>query len=159
MRVPIPRDMANEVSEAAVRYARERMTPLNWSNRSLQALQPMGGDGIVGIKTTLKFLMYQERGYGPFLMYAKGGTRTLPLSCPLGLADGPHFRVKRPEAVGTPGYVDIPHKGQVWREQRWRHPGLKAKNFMHDGLSQAIRENQPKLRASVLRSVLGPKTR
>jgi hypothetical protein len=79
--------------------------------------------------------------------------RTVPLGCKMG--DGPHFR--RGGHVGEPGYVDIPHVGKVWREQRWRHPGVKARNFMREGLTQAISANQPVIKqyvASLLRGLV-----
>jgi hypothetical protein len=49
--------------------------------------------------------------------------------------------------VGEPGYVNIPHRGKVWRDQRWRHPGLKPRNFLRDGLNKAIKDNQPAVQA------------
>lgn len=136
-RVPIPTQLAHKISLDAVKYAREEMRGYGWSDRTLDALQPMPGEGVVGIKTTLKYLMHQERGIQPFLMWWVQG-RTIPLGCKQG--DGPHFR--RGTHVGEPGYVDIPHRGQVWRDQRWRHPGLAPKNFMQKGLQRAITENQ-----------------
>lgn len=138
MKVPIPRQLAQKISEDAVANARNLMGGYGWSDQALQALQPMPGEGVVGIKTTLKYLMYQEKGIQPFLMWWVAG-RTIPLGCKQG--DGPHFR--RGGHVGEPGYVDIPHVGQVWRDQRWRHPGLAPRNFMRDGLTQAIAANQP----------------
>jgi replicative DNA helicase len=66
--------------------------------------------------------------------------------------DGPHFR--RGGHVGEPGYVNIPHVGQVWRNERWKHPGLQSKNFMKDGLEQAIRDNQPVIK-QWLKGLLG----
>jgi len=141
-KVPIPQSLALKISNDAVKYARESMHGYGWSDKALQALQPMPGEGVVGIKTTLKYLMYQERGTQPFLMWWVQG-RTLPLGCKQG--DGPHFR--RGSHVGEPGYVNIPHVGQVWREQRWRHPGLHGRNFMRDGVQKAIAANQPAIKA------------
>ena len=59
--------------------------------------------------------------------------------------DGPHFR--RGGHVGEPGFVDIPHVGKVWRDQRWRHPGVKGRNFMKNGLNKAVAEAKPQLEA------------
>lgn len=137
-KVPIPAQLAQKISNDAVRHAREQMKGYGWSDQSLQALTPMPGEGLVGIKTSLKYLMYQERGTRPFLMWWVNG-RTIPLSCKQG--DGPHFR--RGGHVGEPGYVNIPHVGQVWRDKRWQHPGLQPRSFMQGGLAQAIEENQP----------------
>ena len=140
MLIPVPQAICQQISQQAVKYAREEMNGYGWSDKALQALQPMPGSGMVGIKTTLKYLMYQERGTKPFLMWWVAG-RTIPMSCAQG--DGPHFR--RGGHVGEFGYVDIPHVGKVWRDQRWRHPGVKSRNFMHNGLQKAVAEAQPQL--------------
>lgn len=138
MRVPIPSKIALKISNDAVINARNTMGGYGWSEKSMQALQSMAEDGQVGIRTTAKYLMHQERGIKPFLMTWVNG-RTLPMGCKMG--DGPHFR--RGGNVGTPGYVNIPHVGQVWRNERWKHPGLSGKSFMKDGLDQAIAANRP----------------
>lgn len=138
MRVPIPSKLALKVSNDAVANARHSMGAYGWSSKSLQALQPLAEDGKVGIRTSAKYLMYQERGIKPFLMTWVHG-RTLPMGCKMG--DGPHFR--RGGHVGEPGYVNIPHVGQVWRNEKWKHPGLQPKSFMRDGLMQAIEANRP----------------
>lgn len=142
MKLPISQSLSQKISNDAVRFAREDMHGYGWSERALQALVPMPGTGTVGIKTTLKFLMYQEKGTKPFLMWWVEG-RSIPLGCKQG--DGPHFR--RGSHVGQPGYVDIPHVGQVWRAQRWLNPGVKGRGFMQRGLQQAIKENQPAINA------------
>lgn len=149
MKVPIPPQLANKISQDAVANARNQMGGYGWSDKALQALQPMGSEGVVGIKTTLKYLMYQERGTKPFLMWWVNG-RTLAIPCAQG--DGPHFR--RGGHVGEPGMVNIPHVGQVWRDQRWRHPGLQSRGFMWNGLQQAIKENQPLIKQWA-RSLMG----
>jgi hypothetical protein len=150
-KVPIPAALALQISNNAVRYARENMHGYAWSDKSLQALQPLPGEGTVGIKTTLKYLMKQERGFQPYLMWWVAG-RTVPLSCKQG--DGPHFR--RGGHVGEPGMVNIPHQGQVWRDARWRHPGVAPKNFMQQGLQRAIAEAQPQIKAWARRMLGGP---
>ena len=78
MLVPIPKDMAEQLSQAAVRSARERMRGFGWSDRSLESLDSMAADGVVGIRTTLKFLMHQERGIKPFIMWWVEG-RKIPI--------------------------------------------------------------------------------
>ena len=141
MRIPVPQSICFQISQSAVRHAREDMRSWNWSDKSLQALQPMPGEGLVGIKTSLKYLMYQEKGTQPFLMWWVDG-RVIPMAC--GQGDGPHFR--RGGHVGEPGWVSIPHVGQVWRDQRWRHPGIRPKNFMQSGLEKAVEEAKPEIK-------------
>jgi hypothetical protein len=112
-----------------------------------------GPPGQVGIRVSAKYftyLMHQERGIKPFLMTWVQG-KTLPLSCSVG--DGPHFR--RGGHVGEPGYVDIPHKGRTWRNQRWRHPGLQPKYFMRDALDRAIKDSHNDIKQVVMKALRG----
>lgn len=150
MRIPIPRQLALKISNDAVAQARNQMQGYGWSDKSLTALQPLAEDGVVGVRTTQKYLMFQERGIRPFLMHWVTG-RTVKMGCKMG--DGPHFR--RGGHVGEPGYVDIPHVGRVWRDQRWRHPGIQPKNFMRDGLQAAISANRPLIKAYVHKMLKG----
>jgi len=51
--------------------------------------------------------------------------------------------------------VDIPHKGKVFRQQRWRHPGLKPKRFMETALSQAIKDSRMDVQRTIMMSLRG----
>jgi hypothetical protein len=152
MKVPAPRASCIKVSELAVKKARESAKSFGWSDKTLDALVPLPGDeaGTVGIRSTQKYVMHQERGIKPFLM-TWVQDRTLPMACKQG--DGPHFR--RGGHVGEPGYVNIPHVGQVWRDQRWRHPGLKPKNFMAKAIDDAIAEMGDQVERETMNSLLG----
>jgi hypothetical protein len=141
-KVPVPMTVATKISADAVRFARESMQGLGYSQRSLEAVVPYPGEGLVGIKTSQRYLMYQERGTRPYLMYWVQG-RTISMGCKQG--DGPHFR--RGGHVGEPGFVDIPHVGKVWRDQRWRHPGIQGKGFLQAAVQRAVQENQPAIKA------------
>ena len=79
--------------------------------------------------------------------------RTVPLACKQG--DGPHFRFGNPDSVGKPGYVDIPHRGKVFRQQRWRHPGLQPKRFMERAITRAIKDSRMEIRKTVMSSLKG----
>ena len=98
--------------------------------RTSGAIQPFPGEGQVGLRTTVKYLMFQNEGIRPFIMWWVEG-RAMPLGCKQG--DGPHIRTGK--GAGQPGYVDIPHVGRTWRDQKWRHPGLKPKRFMQSSIS------------------------
>lgn len=137
-KVPAPTSICMQVSTRAAQIAAEKMRGYGWSDKSISAIVPLPGEGRVGLKTSLKYLMYQEKGIQPFIMWWVEG-RTLPLACKQG--DGPHFR--RGKDPGKPGWVNIPHVGKVWRNQKWRHPGLKPKNFLQDAIAQAIKETKP----------------
>jgi hypothetical protein len=41
--------------------------------------------------------------------------------------------------------VTLPGGVRVYREQKWRHPGLKPKNFLENAIQQAINEAKPKI--------------
>lgn len=114
------------------------------------ALIPFPGSGKVGIKTSVKYLMRQNEGFPAFLMTWVEG-RTVPIGCAKG--DGPHFR--RGSGVGKPGYVDIPHVGRVWRDQKWRHPGLKPKNFMQDAILKAIQDQKSTIQQDIMSALKG----
>ena len=147
-RIPIPEEMARRISDRAVQYAREEMQGRGWS--SSRSLQPFPKKGQVGIKTSVRYLLYQESGTKPFLMKWVEG-RTIGMGCKMG--DGPHFR--RGSHVGEPGYVDIPHVGRVWRKQKWLHPGLKPTNIMHNAIRRAIQEERHNITQDIHKAIRG----
>ena len=151
-KVPAPANICLRISTRAAQICAEKFKGAGWSEKSIQAITPLAQEGRAGIRTTQKYIMHQEKGIRPFLM-TWVQDRTLPMACKQG--DGPHFR--RGSHVGEPGFVDIPHVGRVWREQRWRHPGLQPKNFMRDSLHQAIQEFRPEIRKQMMDSILGKK--
>lgn len=146
--VPAPAQMCQVLSQFAVTKARTDVQGRGW--RSSGALQPYANQGEVGIQSTMKHLMYQNAGIKSFLMYWAEG-RTVPMGCKQG--DGPHFA--RGKDVGKPGYVYIPHKGRVWRQQKWRHPGLKPKRFIETAISSAIKENKSYIKQEIMGSLTG----
>ena len=141
------------ISDRAAQLATEKIKGYGWSNKAITALSPFPSEGRVGIKTSLKYLMRQEEGTKPFLMWWVQD-RTLPMACKGG--DGPHFR--RGSKVGESGFVNIPHQGQVWRDQKWRHPGITPKNFMKDSIKEAIKEKRPEIQRQVMLALKGGKT-
>jgi len=150
MLVPAPRQLCEQVSLRAVQLAREDISSRGWSQRSIQALSALPGEGAVGLRTSVKYLMHQNRGIRPFVMWWVQD-RLVPLGC--GRGDGPHFA--RGVGVGTPGWVNIPHVGRKWREQRWRHPGLKPKNFMENALARAAQESRPQMQKTLMSVLKG----
>lgn len=134
----------------ALQNARQDIIKRNW--KSASALRPFSGEGQVGITSTVNYLLRQNEGFAPFVMWWVKN-RTVPLGCPQG--DGPHFRFGNPESVGTPGYVDIPHKGRTFRPIRWRHPGLKPKRFLETAISRAIKDSRTEIRKSVMTGLRG----
>lgn len=148
MYVPIPFKVSEKISTLAARRAREGIQRRQWSTEAVASLHPAPAEGKVGVRTSRKYLMYQERGTKPRLMTELEG-KTVPIK-------GRFYRVR---GVGLPGmgYQDRkrdPIKGPVWRDQRWRHPGIQPEGFMKNAISQAILESRPTLVADCLR-VLG----
>lgn len=147
--IPIPLVVSQRISDLAARRAREGLQRRSWSRESQDSLVAAPAEGQVGIRTTRKHLMYQNKGIQPFLMTALEG-KTVPIK-------GKLFRVK---GVGLPGmgYQDRkrnPVKGPVWREQRWRHPGIRPERFLENAISQAILESKPNLQQEVMRVLRG----
>ncbi|QDF18597.1 hypothetical protein SEA_PUPPER_111 [Gordonia phage Pupper] len=148
MRFPAPDNLAQSIADRAVQLARQDVRGRGW--KSSGALRPVAQAGQVGIDSTVKHLYFQNKGISPFLMHWVTG-RTVPLGCAKG--DGPHFRVGKD--VGMPGWVDIPHRGKVFRQAKWRHPGLKPKHFMEKAISRAIKESRDQTRQEMLNVLRG----
>ena len=132
-KLSIPRQVTSPVSQRAAQIARENAVARGW--KSSAALLPIAGAGYVGIKTEKKYHMYQEQGTKPFLMRSLEG-KTVPINGP----DGLHF--VKVVGVGRPGWVTLPGGVKKWRDQKWRHPGIKPTNLMRDAVAQAVRENR-----------------
>lgn len=149
IKIPQPASSCRKISELAARKARESARSFGWSSRTIEALVPLDrGDGQVGIQSKQKYIMHQERGIKSFLMTWVEG-RIVPMGGPGGL----HFR--KGSHVGEPGWVNIPHVGRVYREQRWRHPGIKPKHFMEQALTDAIAESRHHTRADAVSLLKG----
>ena len=146
--IPAPIALTQIISDKAAQKGRENLRGRGW--KSSGALQPYSDVGIVGISSTVNYLLIQNKGFSPFVMWWVKN-RTVPLSCAQG--DGPHMR--NGAGVGTPGYVDIPHKGKVWRPIRWRHPGLQPKRFMETSLTRAITDSRSEIRKAVMQCLRG----
>lgn len=149
-KIPAPVELNRVIARRAMQNARADLWRRNW--KSASALRPYAEDGQVGITSTVNYLLIQNRGFSPFVMWWVKN-RVVPLGCPQG--DGPHIRFGKPDAVGQPGYVDIPHKGKTWRPVRWRHPGLDPKRFMEKAISRAIKDSRADIKDAVMTALRG----
>lgn len=149
MKVSLPQDICQQISTRAVQLAREDIKGRGWSNSSADSLDPFSQEGTVGIRTSVRYLLHQERGIKPFLMYWVDG-RTVPLKGPNGTTS---FR--RGGHVGEPGWVTLPGGVRKWRDQRWRHPGLAPKSFLQTALEKAIKEAQPNIKQMMMDALKG----
>lgn len=156
-KVPLPIEVSRVISDLAARRAREGLQRRRWSQTAQLSIQPAPSEGHVGIRTALKYLHIQNKGFGPFLMTALEG-KTVPIKTPSGT------RFIRVRGVGLPGmgYQNRKYeayKGPIWREQRWRHPGIRPERFMENAISQAILESRPKLQQMVVEALMGRQSR
>ena len=150
MKIAAPDSICRRVSDRAAQYARQDMVARGWSNKSINAITPLpGAEGRVGIKTSAKYLMYQESGIKPFVMYWVEGRR-VPIK-----DKGGSTHVVTGREPGKPGWVTLPGGVRKWRDQKWRHPGLQPKNFMRDALEKAIKEEQHALKDSLMSVLRG----
>ena len=149
VRVKVPAELCRRVSERARTHAQNEMTRRDWSVNTVRSVVTVEDDGVVGITTPLEHVFYQEKGTRPFLMHALEGKRV-----PIG------DRILTVKDVGRPGFVHIPRPGGgpdivKWREQKWRHPGLKPQNILKDSLSRAILEERAGVNQEILRRLEG----
>ena len=150
MKVPIPQELSQQISAKAAQYAREDIRGLGWSDKSIQAVQALPGEGTVGLQVSQKYLIPQSRGFKPFLMTWVEG-RVVPLH---DKASGEtHYRYG--SGVGQPGWVTLPGGVRKWRDQKWRHPGLKPKGFLERSIRRAIKESKPLIKQQVLQILKG----
>ena len=142
MKIPLPEHVSAKIAQRAADNGRVNLERRKWTSSG--SLMPVSGDGIVGIRTTVKHLLYQSGGTKPYLMKTLEG-RTINI-------DGRFVRVK---GVGQPGYVTLPGGVKIWRQQKWRHPGLQPKRFMEASIQRAIRTSRNDVRAEVMRVLRG----
>lgn len=149
VKVRVPAELCRRVSNRALQHAQTDMTRRGWSDTTIRGVRTVDGDGIVGITSPDKHVFFQEKGIKSFLMKALEGKRV-----PIG------DRVLLVKDVGKPGFVHIPRPGGgpdivKWRDQKWKHPGLKPQNILKDSLSRAILEERAGINQEILRRLEG----
>lgn len=118
------------MSEIAVQRAREYGDRRGW--RGTRYLEPLVQKGTVGIKVTRRYLLFQNYGTKPRVMYELEG-KVVPMK------SGP----RRAVGVGQPGWVTLPGGVRVFRQQKWRHPGIKPTHFLEEAISFAMKKGKP----------------
>lgn len=142
MEIPVPHALSVPISDRAAQIAREKVQFLGW--KSSGAIMARPATGSVGIQVTAPHLIYQSRGFGPFLMKELEG-KTIPMN----------GGFRRVHGVGQPGWVTLPGGVRDFRQQKWRHPGLQGKHFLEDAIKQAIEEYRPTLQEELLKWLKG----
>lgn len=120
------------MSEMAVQRAREYGDRRGW--RGTRYLEPVVSKGVVGIKVTRQYLLYQNYGTRPRVMYELEG-KFIPMKGGGRVARG----------VGQPGWVILPGGRRVYRQQKWRHPGIKPTHFLEEAIEFAIKKDKKNL--------------
>lgn len=148
MKIPAPVEMNRVIARRAVQNARENIRGRGWASSG--ALQPLSDKGQVGITSTMKHLLIQNRGFNPFIMWWVEG-RMVPIK---DKQTGQTRRIKGRDP-GKPGYVTIPGRGKVWRDQKWKHPGLKPKRFLEQAITQAIKDSRADIKDAAMTILRG----
>ncbi|HEY6020558.1 MAG TPA: hypothetical protein VIY48_11915 [Candidatus Paceibacterota bacterium] len=134
MRFRLPRSQSRKMSEMAVLRAREYGDRRGW--HATRYLEPVVAKGTVGIKIARQYmyLLYQNDGTRPRVMYELEG-KFIPMK-----SGG-----RRAKGVGQPGWVTLPGGVRVFRQQKWRHPGIKPTHFLEEAIEFAIKKNKKSL--------------
>lgn len=146
MKFPLPIEVTQAISDKAVMKARSDMRARGW--KSMSAINPFAAEGQVGLRTTLRYLMYQDRGTKARVMWELEGKRI-----PITDASGTHIITAK--GVGQPGFVTLPGGVKQWRDQKWRHPGIKPKYFLENAISSSIKESQGLIQQSMMKILTG----
>lgn len=149
MRIGAPVELNRVIARRAVQNARQDMRGRSWT--STGALQPFSEVGQVGISSTMKHLLIQNKGFDPFVMWWVEGRRVSIKG-----ANG-QTNVVLGKEPGKPGYVNIPGRGKVWRDQRWRHPGIRPQRFLEKAIQGAIKESRQDIQGAAMDILRGNK--
>lgn len=133
MKFRLPQSQSRKMSETAVQRAREYGDRRGW--KGTRYLEPAADKGKVGIKVTRQYLLYQNDGTKPRVMYELEG-KFVPMK-----GGG-----RRAKGVGQPGWVTLPGGVRVFRQQKWRHPGIKPTHFLEEALVYAVKKNKKNLK-------------
>ena len=144
MRVPLPFEDSERISQRAAELARTNIQGRGWSQKSVDAILPDPKEGLVGLRSSEQYLINQNRGFPAFVMWWAEG-RVVPIN---DAKTGKHYVTAK--GVGTPGTVTLPGGVKEWRDVRWQHPGLEPKNFLEESITQAIKEGKPSIRQMLI---------
>lgn len=153
-RIPLPSSICKVIADSALQHCRIYAIQRGW--KTADKLSSIWDSGKVGINTSVHYLIYQDRGIRPFLMYSLEG-QTIPLKDNTGTT---HWvTVTR---VGEPGIVKIPgdsnkpksalyksraaRPGLTYRDQRWKHPGIEETKFIRNSILKSINNGKPLVR-------------
>jgi hypothetical protein len=148
MYVPVPFDDTTKISQRAAEIARADIIGRGWSQRSADSIVADPKEGLVGLRSTEKYMIYQDKGFQPFIMWWAEG-RVVPITD----SSGTHLVTGKD--VGKPGVVTLPGGVKTWKPVKWQHPGLEPKNFLESAITQAIKEGKPSIKEKLLNLLKG----
>ena len=146
--VPVPFEDTEKMSVRAAEIARADIVNRGWSQRSVDSIVADPKEGQVGLRSNEEHMYYQNRGFGPFIMWWAQG-RVVPIND----SNGTHYVTAK--GVGTPGMVTLPGGIKKYRQVRWQHPGLEPKNFLENAITQAINEGKPTIKDKLINLLKG----
>jgi hypothetical protein len=148
MHVPVPFEDTQKISSRAAELARTDIVSRGWSQRSVDSIVADPKEGLVGLRSTEQHMLYQDKGFGPFVMWWAEG-RTIPIHD----SSGTHYVTGKD--VGKPGWVTLPGGVKKYKQVKWQHPGLEPKNFLENAITQAIKEGRPSIKQKLLNIIKG----
>lgn len=146
--VPVPFEDTEKMSVRAAEIARSDIVSRGWSQRSVDSIQPDPQEGKVGLRSSEEYMLYQNKGFGPFVMWWAEGTVVK-----INDSSGTHYVTGKD--VGVPGWVTLPGGIKKYKQVRWQHPGLEPKNFLENAIQQAIKEGKPSIKDKLLNLLKG----
>jgi hypothetical protein len=165
MIVPLPAILTRQIAQSALKRAREYAIMRGWT--SADKLASYFADGEAGVKSTVRYLVYQDRGTIPRLMIELEG-KTIPIRDNSG-----NVNFVKVTGVGTSGWVTIPGDatkprnqlfdsnaatpGRIWRNQKWMHPGIKPTHFLRNSIEKSVDNSGPLIRNYIKENVFGKK--
>lgn len=122
----IPRKVTEKIANRAVEEVKAYGRSQGW--KATNFVKPYARVNIWGIRLNGRYwLRYQNDGISPFVMYSLEG-KTIPMN----------FGFRKAIGVGEPGFVNI-DGDKVWRDEKWKHPGLKPRHFIDNALAKAYK--------------------
>lgn len=146
--VPVPFEDTEKMSVRAAEIARADIVSRGWGQKSVDAILPDPKEGRVGLRSSEEYMLHQNKGFGPFIMYW-AENRVVPIHD----SSGTHLVTGK--GVGTPGWVTLPGGIKKFKQVRWQHPGLEPKNFLENAIVQAINEGKPSIKDKLLNMLKG----
>lgn len=149
IRIPIPRRYTSEISELSVMYARSKAP--RRTGAGARALRPVAEDGQAGIEVPVgyEYMLIQNNGMAARTMYELEG-KVIPMR---GRDGKIYFRTAT--GVGRRKITVRNAKGQIQSSKiAWRHPGLKPKRFLEQGIYTGVNQWIGTLTPEKLREVL-----